>query len=124
MADLISAIDNYGHPIDVVSEAEFQQVLADAAKSAEDSDAVLPLIAYNFAAGNRKRTRDSLMVAQAAAVGAALICTVLCLIFAHPLVGALSQIPAPVATTSGKSPQNFCPLPQTAVPLHRQKDIN
>ena len=47
----------------------------------------LPLIAYNFAAGNRKRTRDSLMVAQAAAVGAALICTVLCLIFAHPLVG-------------------------------------
>ena len=47
MADLIAAIDDYGHPIDVVSESEFQEVLSEAAKNAEDSDAVLPLIAYN-----------------------------------------------------------------------------
>ena len=46
----------------------------------------LPLIAYNFAAGNKKRTRDSLMVAQAAAVGTALFCMALCLVFAHPAI--------------------------------------
>ncbi len=48
----------------------------------------LPLLAYNFAAGNKKRTRDSLLVAQGAAVGAALICTVLSQALPHPLIGA------------------------------------
>ena len=34
----------------------------------------------------------------------------------------LSQIPAPVATTSLKRPPNISRSPKTAVPLHRQKD--
>ena len=38
------------------------------------------------------------------------------------LVAALSQMAAPVATTSGKSPANISPSPKTAVPLHRQSD--
>jgi hypothetical protein len=35
----------------------------------------------------------------------------------HLLVSALSQMAAPVATTSGKSPANISPSPKTAVPL-------
>ena len=35
----------------------------------------------------------------------------------------LSQIPAPVATTSGKSPRNVCPPPKTAVPLRFDSEI-
>ena len=47
MADLIAAISDYGHPIDVVSEEQFQQALSDAARHVEDSEAVLSLVAYD-----------------------------------------------------------------------------
>ena len=39
------------------------------------------------------------------------------------LVADMSQIPAPVATTSGKSPRNLCPPPKTAVPLRCDSEI-
>ncbi len=41
----------------------------------------------------------------------------------HLLVSALSQIVTGVATTSGKSPRNVCPPPQTAVPLRCDSEI-
>ena len=47
----------------------------------------LPLIGYNFAAGNRKRMRDAVRVAQIAAVGTASICTIIYLVFARQLTG-------------------------------------
>ena len=39
------------------------------------------------------------------------------------LISALSQITAPVATTSGKSPANISPSPKTAVPLRCDSEI-
>ena len=47
----------------------------------------MPLIGYNFAAGNRKRMRDAVRVAQIAAVGTASICTIIYLVFARQLTG-------------------------------------
>ena len=47
----------------------------------------LPLIGYNFAAGNRKRMRDAVRVAQIAAVGTASICMIIYLVFARQLTG-------------------------------------
>ena len=47
MADLIAAICRYGYQIDAVSEEQFQQILSDASKREEDSEAVLSLVAYN-----------------------------------------------------------------------------
>ena len=41
----------------------------------------------------------------------------------HLLVSALSQMAAPVATTSGKSPANISPSPKTAVPLRCDSEI-
>lgn len=46
MADMIAAICEYGHQIDIVSEEQFQQVLLEAAKR-DDGGAVLSLVAYN-----------------------------------------------------------------------------
>ena len=50
MADLIGAICDYGYQIDAVPEAQFQQILTDAASHSEQSGAVLSLVAYD----NRK----------------------------------------------------------------------
>ena len=47
----------------------------------------LPLIGYSFAAGNRKRMRDAVRVAQIAAVGTASICMIIYLVFARQLTG-------------------------------------
>lgn len=47
MSDVIWAMRDYGFDIEVVSDAEFEEALKEAADQAEKSDAVLGLIAYN-----------------------------------------------------------------------------
>ena len=42
----------------------------------------------------------------------------------HRFIADLSQIAAGVATTSGKSLENFCLSPKTALPLHRRKETD
>lgn len=51
------------------------------------SQGALPLIAYNYASGNRTRMRESFRVAHMASIVTATLCMVLCLAFARPLIG-------------------------------------
>ena len=50
------------------------------------SQGVLPLIAYNYASGNRKRMKKIVNCSASISVGIALLCTAICLIFAKPLI--------------------------------------
>lgn len=58
---------------------------------------VLPLIGYNFSSGDHKRMKQTVSLSMTISVGLAAVCTLICLIWAHPLTalfiptGALSQ---------------------------------
>lgn len=50
------------------------------------SQGVLPLIAYNYASGNRKRMKQVVFTSASVSVGTAFICTAVCLTAAGPLI--------------------------------------
>ena len=49
---------------------------------------MVPLIAYNFGAGNRERMKRILSLARIAIAGFSCVCVLLFWVFAHPLIGA------------------------------------
>ena len=53
LADVITAMKNYGFDIDIVSEQEFRQTVAQYAASGAKSDAILSLVAYNNKSGSK-----------------------------------------------------------------------
>lgn len=53
---------------------------------------VLPLIAYNYASGNRKRMKKVVYASASISVGIALLCTVTCLVFAKPLISVFIHV--------------------------------
>ena len=53
LADVITAMKNYGFDIDIVPEDEFRMTLAQYAASGAKSDAILSLVAYNNKSGSK-----------------------------------------------------------------------
>lgn len=48
---------------------------------------VLPLIGYNYASGNKKRMRHTVYLSAAMSVSVSVVCMIVCIFFAGPLVG-------------------------------------
>lgn len=56
------------------------------------SQGVLPLIAYNYASGNRKRMKKITTCSASISVGIALLCMIACLIFTKPLISVFIHV--------------------------------